>query len=103
MTASTDFTELTDLFRGELLAHCCRILGSVDEAEDETTEPNDPVQRAILDRFTAAFENGDADALAELLRKDPMLEMPPLPGWLGSVRAAGHPSGQVRCLRGRRG
>ncbi|HEV2536217.1 MAG TPA: hypothetical protein VGU21_01780, partial [Streptosporangiaceae bacterium] len=29
-------------------------------AEDETTEPNDPVRRAILDRFTAAFENGDA-------------------------------------------
>jgi RNA polymerase sigma-70 factor (ECF subfamily) len=50
-------------------------------AEDETTEPNDPVQRAILDRFTAAFENGDADALAELLRKDALLEMPPLPGW----------------------
>jgi RNA polymerase sigma-70 factor (ECF subfamily) len=50
-------------------------------AEDETTEPNDPVRRAILDRFTTAFEDGDADALAELLRKDAMLEMPPLPGW----------------------
>jgi RNA polymerase sigma-70 factor, ECF subfamily len=50
-------------------------------AEEQTTEPNDPVRRAILDRFTAAFENGDADALAELLRKDALLEMPPLPGW----------------------
>ena len=50
-------------------------------AEDQTTEPNDPGLRAVLDRFTAAFEDGDADALAELLRKDAMLEMPPLPGW----------------------
>jgi RNA polymerase sigma-70 factor (ECF subfamily) len=50
-------------------------------AEDDTAEPDDPRQRAVLDRFTKAFENGDADALAELLRKDAMLEMPPLPGW----------------------
>ena len=32
-------------------------------------------------RFTAAFENADADALAELLRKDAVLEMPPLFEW----------------------
>jgi RNA polymerase sigma-70 factor, ECF subfamily len=50
-------------------------------AEEDTTEPNDPGQRAVLDRFTAAFENGDAGVLAELLRKDALLEMPPLPGW----------------------
>jgi RNA polymerase sigma-70 factor (ECF subfamily) len=56
-------------------------LARVLPAEEKTTEPNDLAQRAILDRFTTAFENGDADALAELLRKDAMLEMPPLPGW----------------------
>jgi RNA polymerase sigma-70 factor (ECF subfamily) len=50
-------------------------------AEEDTAEPNDPGQRAALDRFAAAFENADADALAELLRKDAVLEMPPLPGW----------------------
>jgi RNA polymerase sigma-70 factor, ECF subfamily len=50
-------------------------------AEDELTEPADPGQRALLDRFAAAFENADANALAELLREDVELEMPPLLSW----------------------
>ena len=59
-------------------------------AEDELAEPAEPDRRALLDRFAAAFENADADALAELLRKDAVLEMPPLPGWFAgrdAVRA----------------
>jgi RNA polymerase sigma-70 factor (ECF subfamily) len=50
-------------------------------AEDELAEPTDPGQRALLDRFAAAFENADANALAELLREDVALEMPPLLTW----------------------
>jgi RNA polymerase sigma-70 factor (ECF subfamily) len=50
-------------------------------AEDELAEPTDPAQRALLDRFAAAFENADANALAELLREDVVLEMPPLLTW----------------------
>jgi RNA polymerase sigma-70 factor (ECF subfamily) len=50
-------------------------------AEDELAEPTDPGQRALLDRFAAAFENADANALAELLREDVVLEMPPLLTW----------------------
>ena len=35
MTASEDFTSLTGQFRRELLAHCYRMPGSADEAEDQ--------------------------------------------------------------------
>jgi RNA polymerase sigma-70 factor, ECF subfamily len=38
MTVSEDFTSVAGRFRGELLAHCCRMLGSAEEAEDLVQE-----------------------------------------------------------------
>ncbi|MQM25575.1 sigma-70 family RNA polymerase sigma factor [Glycomyces albidus] len=50
-------------------------------AEDTLVEPSDPERRELLDRFVAAFENGDAAALTRILRDDAVLEMPPFTAW----------------------
>jgi RNA polymerase sigma-70 factor (ECF subfamily) len=50
-------------------------------AEEELAEPAEPGRRALLDRFAAAIQDADASALAELLREDVALEMPPLLTW----------------------
>jgi RNA polymerase sigma-70 factor (ECF subfamily) len=48
---------------------------------DELGEPAEPELRDVLDRYMAAFEHADVDGLAELLRADVELEMPPIPTW----------------------
>ena len=50
-------------------------------AEDELAEPAEPDRRAVLDRFAAAIRECRRRALAELLREDVALEMPPMLTW----------------------
>jgi RNA polymerase sigma-70 factor (ECF subfamily) len=50
-------------------------------AVDELAEPTDAERRALVERFAAAIEGSDVAALAELLRADAALEMPPLLTW----------------------
>jgi RNA polymerase sigma-70 factor (ECF subfamily) len=56
-------------------------------AEDELAEPAEPETRALLERFVAAIENADANALAELLAQDVALEMPPQLAWFTGRQA----------------
>jgi RNA polymerase sigma-70 factor, ECF subfamily len=62
-------------------------LSEAAPAEDDIHEPASPDDRALADRYAAAFENADIAALTELLREDAVLEMPPLPTWFAG-RAA---------------
>jgi RNA polymerase sigma-70 factor (ECF subfamily) len=49
--------------------------------DDQITEPTAPRARALLDRYIAAFQNADADALARLLTENATLEATPLRTW----------------------
>jgi RNA polymerase sigma-70 factor (ECF subfamily) len=49
---------------------------------DQLREPSDPTERAVVDRYMAAFEAADVDGLARLLADDVVLEMPPVDLWL---------------------
>ncbi|MEW9556114.1 sigma-70 family RNA polymerase sigma factor [Nonomuraea sp. NPDC050783] len=48
---------------------------------DDPVEPLTEEQRALLDRYVAAFENYDVDDLVHLFTKDAVWEMPPFTGW----------------------
>jgi RNA polymerase sigma-70 factor (ECF subfamily) len=46
------------------------------------------LQRALVERFTRAFQSDDIDALVALLTEDVWISMPPMPfEWQGHERA----------------
>jgi RNA polymerase sigma-70 factor, ECF subfamily len=49
---------------------------------EELREPADPTERAVVERYLAAFEAADVPALTRLLADDVVLEMPPVALWL---------------------
>jgi RNA polymerase sigma-70 factor (ECF subfamily) len=57
-----------------------RLAEAAPDAE-EVTEPTTTEQRAILDRWAAAFIDADVDTLMELVTEDAVWEMPPQPMW----------------------
>jgi RNA polymerase sigma-70 factor, ECF subfamily len=57
--------------------------------EDQVVEPAGADQRALLDRYMAAFEAADIAGLLRLLREDAQWEMPPLPAWFAGPQAIG--------------
>jgi RNA polymerase sigma-70 factor (ECF subfamily) len=49
--------------------------------EDDVSESLDPGDRALVDRYVAAFEAADVTGLLAILRDDVTLQMPPHPTW----------------------
>ena len=57
-------------------------LDSLDVDDADLSEPSDPVQRELLERYVDAFERYDLDDLLALLHDDATSNMPPYQLWL---------------------
>jgi len=56
-------------------------IANLAPAEEDITEPADPNVKELLEGYATAFETADVARLAELLRADAVLEMPPMTVW----------------------
>ncbi|WP_066945957.1 sigma-70 family RNA polymerase sigma factor [Streptomyces lushanensis] len=57
-------------------------LAETEPAETDTADPLDDEQKALLERYVAAFEGYDMEALTALLHDDAKFSMPPYDLWL---------------------
>ena len=57
--------------------------------QDDIREPAESEQRALLDKYAAAFENADVAALSQLLKEDATFEMPPIRTWFAGRERIG--------------
>ncbi|HEX6358570.1 sigma-70 family RNA polymerase sigma factor [Actinophytocola sp.] len=62
-----------------------------DLTQNDVLEPNDPDTRDLLERYVAAFERKDVEAIVALLAEDAVWEMPPYTTWFrGPEQVARH-------------
>ena len=70
-----------------------RARAQLDQAglsQDDVLEPTEPESRQLLDRYVAAFENYDVDAIVSMFTEDAIWEMPPFTGWYQGARTIGN-------------
>jgi len=75
----------------------------VPAARERAPLPRSEAERRLLGRFADAFENGDVDAIVELLTDDAVLSMPPEPGeYVGPAAIAAFLANRYATHAGRR-
>jgi RNA polymerase sigma-70 factor, ECF subfamily len=84
-----DLLGVTTVAVNSLLQRARAQLGEAVPAESEIREPDPGQERALLDRYAAAFETADVAGLLRLLRADAGFEMPPQPTWFTGRGAIG--------------
>jgi RNA polymerase sigma-70 factor, ECF subfamily len=57
---------------------------------DDVVEPDEPERRELLDRYVAAFEDYDVEAIVSMFTDDAVWEMPPFTGWYQGARTIGN-------------
>ena len=78
---TTEVAELLRMTTAAVNSALQRARAQVPLSEDDLTEPAEPRQRALLDRYVTAFETADVDQLVAVLTEDARWEMPPIATW----------------------
>ncbi|MET8423509.1 sigma-70 family RNA polymerase sigma factor [Nocardia sp. NPDC004860] len=78
---TTEVAELLEMTTAAVNSALQRARAQVPLSEDGLTEPDEPRQRALLDRYVTAFETADVDQLVAVLTEDARWEMPPIAAW----------------------
>ena len=89
---AAEVAELLDTTTVAVNSTLQRARAQLDQAapsEDEITEPASADQRELLDRYVAAFEDKDIQAIVQLFTKDAVWEMPPFTAWYQGAETIG--------------
>ncbi|MER6793023.1 sigma-70 family RNA polymerase sigma factor [Amycolatopsis mediterranei] len=78
---TAEVAELLEMTTAAVNSALQRARAQVPLEEDDLTEPAEPRQRALLDRYVTAFETADVDQLVAVLTQDARWEMPPISTW----------------------
>jgi len=78
---TAEVAELLEMTTAAVNSALQRARAQVPLSEDNLTEPVEPQQRALLDRYIKAFETADVDQLVAVLTEDARWEMPPIATW----------------------
>lgn len=78
---AAEVAELLDMTTAAVNSALQRARAQVPLSENTVTEPAEPRQRALLDRYVTAFETADVDQLVAVLTEDARWEMPPIATW----------------------
>ena len=74
-----------------------RARATIEAIDMAASDPIEQIDRELLDRYVAAFETYDIDALTALIHEDATQSMPPFDLWLSGRRR--HPHLVVRAGR----
>jgi RNA polymerase sigma-70 factor (TIGR02960 family) len=78
---AAEVAELLEMTTAAVNSALQRARAQVPLSADNLTEPAEPRQRALLDRYVSAFETADVDQLVAVLTEDARWEMPPIVTW----------------------
>ncbi|WP_019926617.1 sigma-70 family RNA polymerase sigma factor [Nocardia sp. BMG111209] len=78
---TAEVTQLLGMTTAAVNSALQRARTQVPLSQDNLAEPAEPQQRALLDRYVAAFETANVDELVAVLTQDARWEMPPIATW----------------------